>query len=277
MALLSLILHPVTLVISQVIITALVISFTPPSSVIRLISLPLLIAATWLITTSCRQHIPRISFASIVAGNGPTYLVRYIDLALLRKWSYDTQAPQRGTSASRNQDLVDRKNAISTTARTENQPRATFSDRLGFGIHLTLASRHLNTPWQVKNVPHFSTGDPQYIPSRGTFIRRNAVAVLVYYFILDISSFGVNPETNSVLFDSQKVPFFARLSHVSAKEIAIRIISSLTLWVTIYCVTNMGYNILGIIAVGTGVSPVSAWRPPFGSVADAYTVRRFWG
>jgi hypothetical protein len=277
MAFLSLILHPIPLVIFEVIITTLAISFTRPSSVIRLILLPLLIAATWLITTSCPQRIPHISFASVVAGNGPTYLVRYIDLVLLSRWSYDTKAPTRSPSAPRNRDLDEQKNAISRVDGNENQPPATGSDRLRFGIHLTLASRHLNTPWQVKNVPHFSASDPRYIPSRGIFLRGNAIAVLLYCFVLDISSFGVNPETNSVLFASQRIPFFARLSHVSSEEIAIRIISSLTLWLNIYCVASMGYRILGIIAVGTGVSPVSAWRPPFGELADAYTVRRFWG
>ena len=277
MAFLSLILHPVALVIFQVTITALAISFTRPSSVIRLILLPLLIATTWLITTSCLQRFPRTSFASIVAGKGPSYLVRYIDLVLLSRWSYESQAPTRGSSAPRNQALDEQKNTRSRTDGSENQRPATVLDRLRFGIHLTLSPRHPNTPWQVKNVPHFSTNDPRYVPSRSTFLRHNAVAVLLCYFVLDISSFDANPEISTVLFASQKIPFFARLSHVSSHDIAIRVISSLTLWVSIYCFASMGYSILSITAVATGVSPVSAWRPPFGDLADAYTLRRFWG
>jgi hypothetical protein len=87
----------------------------------------------------------------------------------------------------------------------------------------------------------------------------------------------VQPRTNAVLFASHNIPFFARLGGVSVQELAIRIIVSLNLGLNIYCMTRMGYSILGIIAVGTGMSQVSAWRPPFGRLADTYTMRRFWG
>jgi hypothetical protein len=278
MAYLSSILYPITLIITQVLITALAISFTPPSSLTRLALLPLLITATWLISTTCLQRIPRMSFASVIAGNGLTYLVRYIDLVLLSRWSYDTQAPTRTSSAPPQTHDQDRqKPATSKPNSNETPPPGTVLDRLIFGIHLTLTSRHVNTPWQVKNVPPFSPHDPHYTPFRAVFLRRNAIAALLYYLTLDITSFGVNPESNAVLFAAQKVPFFARLGQLTAEEIAVRVFSSVMLWVSIYCITSMGYSILGVIAVGMGVSQVETWRPPFGRVAEAYTVRRFWG
>lgn len=285
MTFLSLILHPISLVTSQVIITALAISFTRPSSIItRLAALPLLIIATWLVALTCLQRIPRISFASLVAGNGPTYLLRYIDLVLLSRWDYETQGPTN-SSQPRNQDKWE--NAVSRSGgggsstsrggRNKTHPQGTALDRLRFGIHVTFSSRHIGTPWEVKNVPHFSASDPRYLPSQGTFLRRTAFAILLCYLVIDVSSFGVNPESNAVLFASQNVPFFARLGDVSTQQLAIRIFSSLTLFLNIYCVARLGYSIIGTIAVGTGLSQVSAWRPPFGRLADAYTVRRFWG
>lgn len=118
---------------------------------------------------------------------------------------------------------------------------------------------------------------PHYLPSRGAFLRRNAVVLLLCYVVIDASSLDGQPESNAVMFTSQNIYFFTRLRHISAEQFAIRLISSLVVWLNIYCVVRMSHSILAIIAVGTGLSQVSAWRPPFGQLADAYTVRRFWG
>jgi hypothetical protein len=271
--------HPINLTIFQVLITASAISFTRPSSITRPAALPLLIAATWLIAVTCLQHIPRMSLTSIVAGNGPTYLVRYIDLVLISRWSYEaggpTNSPEPWRSRDSQGDTVSRSSSSGSPNR--NHLPGTVLDRLQFGIDVTLSSRHVNTPWEVKNVPRFSASDPHYIPSRRTFLRHNAIVVLLCYIVVDVFSLGVQPESNAILFASQNIPFFVRLGNVSAQQLAIRVISTLTLGLNIYCITRLGYSILGIIAVGTGLSRASAWRPPFGRLADAYMVRHFWG
>lgn len=283
MTLLSLMIHPISLVISQVLITALAISFTHPSSLLRPAALPLLITATWLITVTCLQHIPRLSLASIVAGNGPTYLLQYIDLGLLSRWSYETGGPTDPSGPGRrNQgkgvDAVGRNGSTRAISHKSHLSRtALLVDRLRFGIDTTISSRHVNTPWEVKNVPPFSSSDLHYLPSRGSFLRYNAVVVLFCYLVVDAFSLGVQPESNAVLFASENIPFFTRLRDVSMEQVAIRIVSSLTVWLNIYCITRMGYSILGTIVVGMGISQVSAWRPPFGRLADAYTLRQFWG
>lgn len=282
MSIISLLLHPVSLVLCEVIIASLAISFTSPSSIIRPATLPLLGIATWLVTVTCTQRIPRMSLASIVAGNGPTYLLRYIDLVLLSRWSYEAGGP---TNSSGPQSLDRQKTVVGVGSKGEGgdsgkgreHAQGAILGRLRFGLNTTLASRHVNTLWEVKNVPPFSASNPHHVPSRGSFLRRNAIIALLCYIVVDLFSLGVQPERNAVLFAAQNVPFFARLGDVSTEQIAVRIVSSLTLWLNIYCITRMGYSILAIIAVGTGLSQVSAWRPPFGQLADAYTVRSFWG
>ena len=44
-----------------------------------------------------------------------------------------------------------------------------------------------------------------------------------------------------------------------------------------YCMINILYDLLALLAVGTGCSAPACWPPPFGRWRDAYTVRRFWG
>ena len=134
-----------------------------------------------------------------------------------------------------------------------------------------------NTPWEVKNVPHFSSSDPSFVPSRSIFLRHNAILTLICYFVIDVLSLGFQPESNAVLSAAQNVLFFTRLGGVYTQQLAVHILSSFALWANIYCLMRMGYSILGIMAVGTGLSDVSAWRPPFGRLIDAYSVRRFWG
>lgn len=103
---------------------------------------------------------------------------------------------------------------------------------------------------------------------------------IVCYVILDAFSLSVQPESNAanaLLFASQNVPFFARLQDISMQKVAIRIATSFTFFLHVYCIIRIQYSIVGIVAVGTGLSEVSAWRPPFGRLVDAYTVRHFWG
>ena len=284
MVLTSLLLHPISLVISQVLLTALAISFTRPSSLIRPAGLPLVITAAWLIAAICLQRIPRMSLASIVAGNGPAYLLRYIDLVLLSKWSYETGGPTAlldppRPKQERRGNAVVSSSSSSSDGRTKSGLPGTIFSRLRFGLNMTLSSRFTNTPWEVKNVPPFSASDRNYVPSRSAFLRHNAVVSLICYLVVDFFSLaGQSPESNAVTFASQRVPFFTRLGEIEGEQLAIRIIASLTLWLNIYCITRMGYSILAVVAVGTGFSrEVSAWRPPFGRLAEAYTVRRFWG
>ena len=44
-----------------------------------------------------------------------------------------------------------------------------------------------------------------------------------------------------------------------------------------YGMLNIQYYLLGILSVLFGFSEPSQWPDEFGSWADAYTVRRFWG
>lgn len=292
MAFVALLLHPVNLVVYQVILTTLVISFTTPSSVIRPAVLPLVALAAWQIVATCTHSIPQMTLASFVAGNGPAYLLRYLDLALLSRWSYEAAGPVHCPDPSDRKPRKKPGGSSSSSSGASNdradQPGSdcdsraghhlgTTWERLRFGLDITLSSRQVDTPCEVKNVPHFSATDPRYVPSRGLFLRQTVIVVVLCYCVVDVFSLGAQSEKNAVLFSSQNVPFFARLGDVSAEQIAVRIASTLSLWLNIFCITRMGYGVLALVAVGTGLSQVSAWRPPFGRLADAYTVRRFWG
>lgn len=267
-------LQPVALVLVEVATTILAVGFTLPSSkLLRMFGLIIVAACTYLTVVTTTGHVSNVMGANVLAGNAMTYLLRYLELALFEKWSFDDRGPTRTKSLEKEQNDPTKLNN-----ETLAYPRqATAWQRLKFGASVTLNPRQLNTPYQIKNVPTWSNKDPRYIPSRGEFLQRTAVKVFLSYLIVDICSLGAQPERNDVLFSDEKVRFFARLDSVGPQELLIRFSASLILWLNIWCIFNILHGLLMIIAVGSGFTSIKEWRPPFGSLAEAYSVRRFWG
>lgn len=89
--------------------------------------------------------------------------------------------------------------------------------------------------------------------------------------------FGTSQYLDLKIFALDTVPFFARLSHVTFDEMAVRMINTLALWVINYAFICFFANCWAVLAVGLGVSRPEAWPPGFGNVSDAWTLRRYWG
>jgi len=267
--------YPVFLVILQILVIALAIGFTSPTSITRLAGLPLVAIAAWLVLTTCSTCLPR-AWIPVVAGNGPTYLLRYIGLALLCKWSFETGKPTDPRGISPNLQFSQEKTgAIDGFSRKPTRAGHLW-ERLGFSLRLVLSPRMVETPYEVRNVPYFSS-NPHEVPSRGQFLRQMARAVLISYIIVDLSTLGTRPEQNAVLFAEGRVPLLTRLGDVAAEELIVRTVSTLVLCINVICFMHIGYGIMAFVGVAVGISDVRSWRPPFGSPWEAYTLRRFWG
>lgn len=124
--------------------------------------------------------------------------------------------------------------------------------RVTFGTHTTVSQRHVNTPYEVKNVPPFSPSDVRYTPSRKEFIQDSLVKAIICYFVIDAVGLNGAPENASVLFGQSRVPVFARFVEISGEEIALRIFTALFLWMTIFCMIRMFYGVVSLAAVLLG-------------------------
>lgn len=267
MSLASFLLHPIVLILLSVFATVFTIGFTSSRSIFRPAILPLVCLASYLVILNCKERITNFSLASVVAGNGPTYLLAYLDLALLSKWTYDAKGPTHKTSPIVPSKSSDKDQRFSRLAG--------MFDRLYFGLYTTLSPRHVGTPFEVKNVPSFSSRDPAREPSRQEFLTRSAITILICYSIIDLSSLGTgSPEENARLFAQSNVPLF---NEISMEKVAIRIFSTLGLWLNINCFVRLGHSTLAFVFVGSNLSEVKMWRPPFGPLSKIYTVRNFWG
>ena len=269
-------LQPVALVVFEVLVTALAVGFTSASSKsIRSLGLTLVAASAYVVILTTLRNVPRKLWASVLAGNASTYLLRYLDLVLLDRWSFDDGGPMTMKR------LLDERTGKKTT-KIKNKSTASLRPstawrRLRFGFSVTANPRQVNTPYQVKNVPRWSRGKPQRLPSRGKFLGRTAINVFLSYMIVDLCSLGAQPERNAILFSDDKVALFRRLGGLDAEDIVIRVLASLVLWLNIFCIFRIFHGLLVFLAVGSSFSEVRDWPPPFGHISEAYSVRRFWG
>lgn len=254
--------HPVTLILIQVATIAFAVGFTSSSSIVRLAGLPILLGCVWLAVPTCSERLPRTFWANVLGATSVSYLLQYIDVALLSKWTFEADGP---TVRS---DREGKKNKAHT---------GTVWERLRFGLLLASNCRYVGTPYAVKNIPLFSSGDPSYVPSRATFLRRTVGRMTFCYLLLDIfTSLGSQPEQNAIMFSPAAVRFLKRYNELSAEQVIIRIMSTMLFWISGYCVLQVLQGILAAVAVGTGLDKVESWRPNFGQLAEAYTVRQFW-
>ena len=82
---------------------------------------------------------------------------------------------------------------------------------------------------------------------------------------------------NTVPEDFYEVPdgFLHRVQDLGAREMTVRIYTSVTAIAIPALTLRLIHGLASILAVLCGDVP-ARWPPLFGSIRDAYTVRRFW-
>ena len=260
--------HPIGLLGQQLSIIFLTLGFTPYRSALRLAVVPILIIYSGCIVPRCTIYLHRSSWAALVGGYSTTFLLQYVSTML-------TQRRQAFTSPSALVKAGDRKRTKIAHRTTETTLEEVWS-RIRQGIDSAVSFRRSGTPEEVRNVPLFSGQDRNYIPSRGEFLRHHLKLLAFCYLTLDILGLSADPNKNAVFFAPDKIPFFARAGQISGAELAMRVLCTLGSGLGMFCSQQGGYSIMALIFVGLDVSEPRSWRPLFGSITEAYTVRRFW-
>lgn len=255
--------HPVTLYILQTNMIAIVLGFTAPNSTIRPLAFPIMLVLLWLLVSNCFARTQNVFWATVLGGGGAAYAFQYIETALLTRWNFESQGPQR---------------LITTFGQTKGQRRlvSTPWQRLRFGYYATFSYRCCGTPFEVKNVPPFSSTDRSYVPTRRKFILQCLRNYLLSYLIIDAITVLGNAEANSRLYAAEKIPFFFRIKSVSFEEIAVRIASTVFFWGASYLIIWACFAAPAISGVALRLTEVSWWHPLMGPMANSYSIRQFW-
>ena len=267
--------YPVIPLIIQFTITVLVLGFISSSSFLRPALLPIIAACSAACVSACSASQLGSAWSALVGGYSMTYLFQYVSLALLSRCSFEKDGP---TSSKFSQHNVD-KGAVERRKHEDETlaPSQILWMRFYFGVSAACSFRWTGTKRQVKNVPQFSTCDPDYIPSRSEFLGGAATRIMVCYLVVDLLGLGNDEEMNVLHFSPAKIPFFTRLGEVTLLELSMRVAATFGAGVGIYCCQMGLQSIIAFVAVGVGLSDGRMWPPRFGPLVEAYSIRRFWG
>ncbi|MCJ1432183.1 hypothetical protein MMC27_001539 [Xylographa pallens] len=256
--------NPVCLITLQLILNALVVGYTPASSAVRLAVLPLVSICVYLVFSVSLDAIQRTFPTAVLVAHSISFLFQYIETALLSRWDF----PSRGPSVPFSPDRQ-------TVTGQKTQQKHKPWNRLSFGLFAATSTRYVGTPYQVKEIPSFSTRDPTYVPSRLEFLRGKLLGILLCYLILDLAASSAQPDLNTVLYAPDNISLFS--NSISSEKLITRTVSTLGFGIFMYCLMWSYMGLLGVIAVGSGLSEPRYWPPAFGPLKEAYSLRRFWG
>lgn len=240
----SLISHPVTLYILQTNLIAIVLGFTAPNSTIRPLAFPILLVLLWLLVSNCFARTQNVFLATVLGGGSAAYAFQYIETALLTRWNFQSQGPQRATTKF-------------CQAKGQRRLVSMPWQRLRFGYYATFSYCCCGTPFEVKNVRPFSFTDRNYVPTRRNFLLRLLRNYLLSYLIMDAITFFGSAEANSSLYAAEKIPFFFRAKFISLEEIAVRIVSTVFFWGASYLIIWVCFAVPAILGVALGLTEVS--------------------
>lgn len=260
--------------VAQFILVVLIISFSPPNSILRTTFFPVLVVLTLNILPRTLDAVSTKVQASFIATNVVGVFIQYIDVALISRWSYLSHRPlsAREKTGQINLDLA---------ARKEKQKlnHEALWRRLKWGLFATTAWRAPATSWEVKGTPRFDSRRPTWIPSRPRFLLNTLKTLIPCWIILDLMSL-VPPQSAEARVEDfawNRVPIFSRLFEVSIEEIAKRFLTTFLFWTATYCILQVFYSIVAGVSVALGLTRVEVWPPLFGSMTQCYSMRQFWG
>lgn len=160
----------------------------------------------------------------------------------------------------------------------KDQP-ATIWRKTTWTINLLVNKRRIGTAQQVKNVPRFSSRRPTYRPSKIQFLFFRSGRCILSYLLVDLITSLPRAPDAAVRYGDDKIPFVRSLiaGSMSGEAIAERLATTIAFWSLTYLSQSIFYDLLSVLLVGLGINDLSYWPPRFGPIAQAYSVRRFWG
>ena len=215
----------------------------------------------------CLPATGRVVWAALLGAHSLSFLLQYIDTALLSKWSAKTNGPS--VSATNSPEVKENHPRITAN-------RTTIWGRVRFGYHAAVTTRNVGTPFEIREIPRFSQENPNYVPSKSRFLGQKAILLLSCYLTLDLLTFASQPKQNPIRYHYGRISW-RKSENLSVEQLIVRSTSTLGFWISLYCVIQAYMGAVAFVSVALGLSEAKYWPPGFGSLDEAYTIRRFWG
>lgn len=265
--------HPLSLLLFNNAVFTLTAAFTARKSGLRYVVLALMIGVVVLGLSRTAYTVPTTGWIGrIPAGALFWTVVLFFDRLILREWDWENYGP---TLAVRAENMSAEENDAFDERRGQD---SLIVERLAFGQEVSGEQRGIGNFWEVKSVPPFSSKDPRphILPPLELFIARSAISLLLCSIVHDYAV-DAQLSLNQNLVQPPLVPLLSRYWQVTAEELKANFVSTVGYWTVQYCMMQVFYSLFAIIAVCTAPSDLKLWRPLFGSIGLAFTLRGFWG
>ncbi|KAJ6061859.1 uncharacterized protein N7446_005979 [Penicillium canescens] len=158
-----------------------------------------------------------------------------------------------------------------------NGTTKSFFSRLYEALRIMMLTRAINTPRQVKNVPgppaYYAKRDPKVIPRGRFLVRETSIAVWQFLALSMFETLSAQEASKKPAPVSFEVQWF-----VPVDQWVERIISNVITWfVVARILIDLNARICAILCVGLGLDTPADSPPTFRTMADAYSLRNFWG
>ena len=265
---------PVIFLVFQKSLIALLVAFSPQGSILRPVIFPFLVLYNYYLLPTYVSYIPRPPWIAFVSGEILCELLDYLEKLLLSQWSFKTYGPSVAASTAKK---ADKRSVKRPVPDEQTDIGRDIWERMKFGAWVATSTRYIGSPYQTRNVPPYSKLNPSFVPTRLEFLLVWSTKFIVCYLIVDVLTQANHPEKNPINYAEGYVPFFSRLAEVTIEESVIRICTSIFFWFGFYVIIQGYHSGLAVLSVSTGLDRPELWRPFFGPLSEAYTIRGFWG
>ena len=268
-------LHPFIVFNFENQLTAWTAAYTKPQSTIRPVVLVVLILLSGYSFYWFPKYVDTIAWPARCFGAAVLVApLGFFDRLMLRGWAYGDEYPgPTDTPKKLKRAAGDEIDGTEGKAQKKSPPLT----RMGFGQEVNSFTRGVGTAWEAKGIAHFSTTNPTYVPSQVEFVCRKAFSVVACYTIHLLIVNALDSWKATLLLSSSHVPILSRIGSVSMHEIYFRTVNTFLFWLWNYTMMEGFHAFFSILSACVDANNIKEWRPLFGSPADSYTVRAFWG
>ncbi|RDK41432.1 hypothetical protein M752DRAFT_327558 [Aspergillus phoenicis ATCC 13157] len=170
----------------------------------------------------------------------------------------------------------------STTSNNRTTNKITrFISIFRAALEYQINARKINTPREAKNTPslprYYAQGNGSKSISRDRFLVRETAIAAWQYLVLDIATM---PAVKMALSKQQQEQDVSAQVHKPSpiEQLIEQVIVAIVAWLIISRILmSFYYRMIAVISVALRLESPERYPPLFNKMADAYTLRNFWG
>lgn len=262
--------HPWEMILGIFTLPMVTMLYTEPQSSLRLAVLPLIAAGVICYHATSPSFMLNRTIASGFDGPHMLLFLTAVDALVLRRLYLGKDGKEKSHNNNDDEAGEAKENSPRWMDGSDNDGISTWK-AWGWAAHVIFSYRAIGTPRVAKNVPEFPGKQP---PSWSSFLSRKAFSIIIAYLFVDF--LNQQPPPSPEMYAARKAVLFLPPLEWTMETVLVRIISTLLFWLILRVTIGLIYNIAAFAGVATFLTEPADWPPYFGSLAEAFSLRKFW-